>query len=124
MPRQLFDRAHQYGIRRREWDRRTAHGYIKMLLRLIGAREMGQNDPPHTDFICNRNESVTFNRSAWWGHNQPLPHRQIICNALYNPSGHRVHVDIPPCKCGCRALHKSITDANNERQRRLTDALR
>ena len=50
VPRQSFDRARQYGIRRREWDRRTAHGYIKsMLLRLVGEREMGQNDPPHTD---------------------------------------------------------------------------
>ena len=50
MPRQSFDRARQYGIRRREWDRRTAHGYIKsMLLRLIGERGMGQNDPYHTD---------------------------------------------------------------------------
>ena len=50
VPRQSFDRAHQYGIRRREWDRRTAHGYIKsMLLRLIGERGMGQNDPYHTD---------------------------------------------------------------------------
>ena len=50
MPRQSYDRARQYGIRRREWDRRTAHGYIKsMLLRLVGEREMGQNDPPHTD---------------------------------------------------------------------------
>ena len=50
VPRQSFDRARQYGIHRREWDRRTAHGYIKsMLLRLVGEREMGQNDPPHTD---------------------------------------------------------------------------
>ena len=50
MPRQSFDRARQYGIRRREWDRRTAHGYIKsMLLRLIGERGMGQNDPHRTD---------------------------------------------------------------------------
>ena len=50
VPRQSFDRARQYGIRRREWDRRTAHGYIKsMLLRLIGERGMGQNDPHHTD---------------------------------------------------------------------------
>ena len=50
MPRQSYDRARQYGIRRREWDRRTAHGYIKsMLLRLIGERNMGQNDPYHTD---------------------------------------------------------------------------
>lgn len=50
VPRQSLDRARQYGIRRREWDRRTAHGYIKsMLLRLVGEREMGQNDPPHTD---------------------------------------------------------------------------
>ena len=50
MPRQSLDRARQYGIRRREWDRRTAHGYIKsMLSRLVGEREMGQNDPPHTD---------------------------------------------------------------------------
>ena len=50
VPRQSFDRARQYGIRRREWDRRTAHGYIKsMLLRLIEERDMGQNDPPRTD---------------------------------------------------------------------------
>ena len=50
MPRQSFDRARQYGIRRREWDRRTVHGYIKsMLLRLIGERGMVQNDPYHTD---------------------------------------------------------------------------
>ena len=50
MPRLSQDRARQYGIRRREWDRRTAHGYIKsMLLRLIGKCDMGQNDPPHTD---------------------------------------------------------------------------
>lgn len=50
MPIQSYDRARQYGIRRREWDRRTAHGYIKsMLLRLIGERGMGQNDPYHTD---------------------------------------------------------------------------
>ena len=50
MPRQSFDRARQYGIHRREWDRKTAHGYIKsMLLRLIGERGMGQNDPYHTD---------------------------------------------------------------------------
>ena len=50
MPRQSHDRARQYGIRRREWDRRTAHGYIKsMLLRLIGERGMGRNDPYHTD---------------------------------------------------------------------------
>ena len=50
VPRQSLDRARQYGIRRREWDRRTAHRYIKsMLLRLVGEREMGQNDPPHTD---------------------------------------------------------------------------
>jgi len=50
VPRQSFDRARQYGIRRREWDRRTAHGYIKsMLLRLIGERGMGQNDPHRTD---------------------------------------------------------------------------
>ena len=50
MPRPSFDRARQYGIRRREWDRRTAHGYIKsMLLRLIGERGMGQNDPHRTD---------------------------------------------------------------------------
>lgn len=50
VPRQSFDRARQYGIHRREWDRKTAHGYIKsMLLRLIGERGMGQNDPYHTD---------------------------------------------------------------------------
>ena len=50
VPRQSLDRARQYGIRRREWDRRTAHGYIKsMLLRLIEERDMGQNDPPRTD---------------------------------------------------------------------------
>ena len=72
-----------------------------MLLRLTGKRGMGQNDPPHTDDLSvtrtNKNEIVTVNRSAWWGHNQPLPHRRIICNAvIYNPSGHRVHVDIYP----------------------------
>ena len=98
MPRQSFDRARQYGIRRREWDRRTAHGYIKsMLLRLIGKRGMGQNDPYHTDDLSvTKNESVTFNRSAWYGSKVSTPHRWIICNALSNPSGHRVHVDIPP----------------------------
>lgn len=46
MPRQSIDRARQYGIRRREWDRRTAHGYIRnTLLRLMRERQQGQNDP-------------------------------------------------------------------------------
>ena len=68
-----------------------------MLLRLIGEREVDQNDPPHiNDLSVTKNESVTVNLSTWWGHYQPLPHRQIICNARYNPRGHRVHVDISP----------------------------
>ena len=76
VPRQSFDRARQYGIRRREWDRRTAHGYIKsMLLRLIGKRGMGQNDPYHTDDLSvTKNESVTFNRSTWYGSKVSTPH--------------------------------------------------
>ena len=58
---------------------------------------MGQNDPYHTDDLSvTKNESVTFNRSTWYGSKVSTPHRWIICNALSNPSGHRVHVDIPP----------------------------
>ena len=50
VPRPSYDRARQYGIRRREWDRRTAHGYIKStMLRLIGERGMARKCPHHTD---------------------------------------------------------------------------
>ena len=69
-----------------------------MLLRLIGERGMGQNDPYHTDDLSvTKNESVTFNRSTWYGSKVSTPHRRIIRNAvIYNPSGHRVRTDIPP----------------------------
>lgn len=116
MPRQSVDRARQYGIRRREWDRRTAHGYIKsMLLRLIGERGMGQNDPYHTDDL-----SVTKMKAL-----RLIEARGMAYKCPHHTGGLSVTRDItrvdivttwifPPCKCGCRALHKSITDANNE----------
>ena len=90
MPRQSFDRARQYGIRRREWDRRTAHGYIKsMLLRLIGERGMGQNDPPHTDDL-----SVTRTKSL-----QLIEARGMVQKCPHHTDGlyvtrHRTRVDI------------------------------
>ena len=75
---------------------------------------MGQNDPPHTDDL-----SVTKIRPLHLigsrGMVRKEPHRTSKLSVTpYNPRGYFVHVDISPCKCGCRALHKSINGANNE----------
>ena len=62
MPRQSKDRARQYGIRRRMGAGEQPRYIKNSLLRLIGKRDMGQNDPPHTDDLSvTKNESVTVN---------------------------------------------------------------
>ena len=103
VPRQSFDRARQYGIHRREWDRKTAHGYIKsMLLRLIGERGMGQNDPYHTDDLSvTKMKALRFIEER--GSGQKDPHHTDGLSVT-SPKTERTLCPLGylPCKCGCR----------------------
>ena len=110
VPRQSFDRARQYGIRRREWDRRTAHGYIKsMLLRLIGERGMGQNDPCHTDDLSvTKMKALRLIKARGGGTINHYHTDGLSVTPLYITRVDTVSTWRLPCKCGCRAYIRSI----------------
>ena len=85
-----------------------------MLLRLIGERGMGQNDPHRTDDLSVTKMKVLRLIEARGGGTINHYHTGRLSVTRYITRVDIVSAWILPCKCGCRALHKSITDASNE----------
>ena len=102
MPRQSKDRARQYGIRRRmgAGEQHTVHK--NSLLHLIGERDMGQNDPPHTDDLSvTKMKALRFIEERGIGQKDPH-HTDGL--SVTSPKTERTLCPLGylPCKCGCR----------------------